>query len=113
MTGFGRATARSGATEATVEVRSVNGRFAEVAIRGPRIVGAFEPAIQAGVKEALVRGSVTVGVTIQRRGEEAGLVVDADAARQVARTPSRRLWKGWMRCACRRVVPSRRISPIG
>jgi uncharacterized protein (TIGR00255 family) len=67
-----------------VEVRSVNGRFAEVAIRGPRIVGAFEPAIQAGVEEALVRGSVTVGVSIQRRGDETGLVVDAGAARQYA-----------------------------
>ena len=84
MTGFGRATATAGATEATVEVRAVNGRFAEVAVRGPRIVGAFEPAIQAGVKEALGRGSVTVGVSIQRRGDETGLVVDAGAARQYA-----------------------------
>ncbi|HIG73812.1 MAG TPA: hypothetical protein EYQ24_04310, partial [Bacteroidetes bacterium] len=30
MTGFGRGTAQSGATTATVEVRTVNGRFAEV-----------------------------------------------------------------------------------
>ncbi len=85
MTGFGRATASAGATEATVEVRSVNGRFAEVAVRGPRVVGAFEPAIQAGVKEALGRGSVSVSVTIQRRGEDAPLVVDPVAARQYAR----------------------------
>jgi len=85
MTGFGRATARAGATEATVEVRSVNGRFAEVAVRGPRIVGAFEPAIQAGVKDALGRGSVTVSVTVQRRGQDAPMVVDRHAARQYAR----------------------------
>jgi uncharacterized protein (TIGR00255 family) len=85
MTGFGRATARAGATEATVEVRSVNGRFAEVAVRGPRVIGAFEPAIQAGVKEALGRGSVAVSVSLQRRGESAPLVVDREAARQYAR----------------------------
>jgi uncharacterized protein (TIGR00255 family) len=85
MTGFGRAAAVAGATEATVEVRSVNGRFAEVSVRGPRVVGAFEPAIQAGVKESLGRGSVTVGITIQRRGDEAGLTVDVEAARQYAR----------------------------
>ena len=85
MTGFGRATATAGATEATVEVRSVNGRFAEVAVRGPRVIGAFEPAIQAGVKEALGRGSVAVSVTIQRRSDDAPLVVDPQAARQYAR----------------------------
>jgi uncharacterized protein (TIGR00255 family) len=85
MTGFGRAAAVAGATEATVEVRSVNGRFAEVSVRGPRVVGAFEPAIQAGVKEALGRGSVTVGITVQRRADEAGLSVDVEAARHYAR----------------------------
>jgi uncharacterized protein (TIGR00255 family) len=85
MTGFGRATAAAGATEATVEVRAVNGRFAEVAVRGPRALAPFEPALVAGVKDALGRGSVTVSVTLQRRADEAPLAVDRDAARRYAR----------------------------
>jgi uncharacterized protein (TIGR00255 family) len=85
MTGFGRATARAGTTEATVEVRAVNGRFAEVAVRAPRALNAFEPAIQTGVKEALGRGNVAVSITLQRRSEAAPLAINREAARQYAR----------------------------
>ncbi|HLA64280.1 MAG TPA: YicC/YloC family endoribonuclease [Rhodothermales bacterium] len=85
MTGFGRATSAAGHTEATVEVRAVNGRFAEVTVRAPRALAAFEPAIQAGVKEALGRGNVTVSVTLQRRADEAPLAVDRAAAARYAR----------------------------
>jgi len=85
MTGFGRGTGRAGATEATVEVRAVNGRFAEVSVRGPRVLSAFDPAVQALCKEQLERGSVTVSITLQRQGAEAGLAVDRAAARAYGR----------------------------
>ena len=85
MTGFGRGTARADTTEATVEVRAVNGRFAEVSVRGPRSLSAFDPAIQARCKDLLERGNVTVNITLQRRASETGQRVDTDAARAHAR----------------------------
>ena len=85
MTGFGRGTHRVGATEATVEVRSVNGRFAEVSVRGPRSLNAFDPAIQARCKDVLVRGNVTVNLTLQRGAADAGYRVDGKRAKAIAR----------------------------
>ncbi len=85
MTGFGRATACAGATEATVEVRSVNGRFAETTVRAPRVLAAHEATVQQRVKEVLERGSASVTVTLQRRAGEAGLRVNPAAARAYAR----------------------------
>ncbi|MDX1418862.1 MAG: YicC/YloC family endoribonuclease [Rubricoccaceae bacterium] len=85
MTGFGRGTGHAGATQATVEVRAVNGRYAEVSVRGPRVLNAFDPAVQALCKEELERGSVTVSITLQRPSAEAGLAVDREAARVYGR----------------------------
>ncbi|MCH7637948.1 MAG: YicC family protein [Bacteroidetes bacterium] len=85
MTGFGRGTHRVGATEATVEVRSVNGRFAEVSVRGPRSLNAFDPAIQVRCKDVLVRGNVTVNLTLQRVAADAGYQVDGKRAKAIAR----------------------------
>jgi uncharacterized protein (TIGR00255 family) len=85
MTGFGRGTGRAGDTEATVEIRAVNGRFCEVAVRGPRVLNAFDPAVQALCKERLERGSINVSVTLQRRTAEAALAVDRAAARAYGR----------------------------
>ncbi|NNF59276.1 MAG: hypothetical protein HKN04_13660, partial [Rhodothermaceae bacterium] len=42
MTGFGRGSAEAGGTRATVEVRTVNGRFAEANVRSPRILNPHE-----------------------------------------------------------------------
>ncbi|MCH8032013.1 MAG: YicC family protein [Bacteroidetes bacterium] len=85
MTGFGRGTHRVGTTEATVEVRSVNGRFAEVSVRGPRSLNAFDAAIQARCKDVLVRGNVTVNLTLQRQAVDAGYRVDSKRAKAIAR----------------------------
>ena len=84
MTGFGRGTARAGATEATVEVRSVNGRFAEVSVRTPRVLADRDTAVQARVREAVERGNVTVNVTLLRGGADHAQRVNAPAARAYA-----------------------------
>lgn len=89
MTGFGRGTGRAGAdpsTEATVEVRAVNGRHAEVTVRAPRELAPHEASLQARVREALGRGSVSVHVTLQRgAGAAPAARVDAAAALAAAR----------------------------
>ncbi len=85
MTGFGRGSNRVGTTEATVEVRSVNGRFAEVSVRGPRSLNAFDPTIQARCKEVLVRGNVTVNLTLQRQAVDSEYQVDGERAKAIVR----------------------------
>ena len=85
MTGFGRGTARAGAAEATVEVRTVNGRYAEVTLRAPRALNAHEAALAARVKGAIDRGNATVHVTLEHAdGGAPALRVDAAAARGAA-----------------------------
>ncbi|MEO0556973.1 MAG: YicC/YloC family endoribonuclease [Bacteroidota bacterium] len=85
MTGFGRGTARAGTTEATVEVRSVNGRFAEVTLRSPRSLNAHEADLVTQVKDAIDRGNATVHVTLSQTDDASStLRVDAPAARAAA-----------------------------
>ena len=82
MTGFGRGTAAVDGAEATVEVRTVNGRYAEATVRGLGDLAEHETAVQSAVKEAVDRGNATVHVAVARAGGAAGgLRVDADAAR--------------------------------
>lgn len=81
MTGFGSGTARVGATEATVEIRSVNGRFAEVTVRSPRSLNEFEADIQATVKERIERGNATVHITVSRDASAGATRVDTTATR--------------------------------
>ncbi|MEM8557102.1 MAG: YicC/YloC family endoribonuclease [Bacteroidota bacterium] len=84
MTGFGRGTARVESTEVTVELRSVNGRFCEVTVRGPRALGAYEDQIRNGLRDRLQRGKVTVSITLQQASAEAPLKVNAAAAQGYA-----------------------------
>lgn len=80
MTGFGRASASAGGADVTVEVRSLNGRYAEVTVRAPRALGLHEADVQSRVKEAVERGKVNVSVQVQRATDAAPLRVDAAAA---------------------------------
>ena len=85
MTGFGRGTAQAGATTATVEVRTVNGRFAEANVRGPRVLNPHEAEVVALVKESIARGNATVSVSLDRSATDAALAVDAAAAERLGR----------------------------
>ncbi|WP_412069463.1 YicC/YloC family endoribonuclease [Rubrivirga sp. IMCC43871] len=81
MTGFGRGTATADAAEATVEVRTVNGRYAEATVRGLGPLAEHETAIQNTVKAAIGRGTATVHVAASA-GAAGGIRVDVEAARQ-------------------------------
>ena len=82
MTGFGRGSARVRDAEATVEIRTVNGRHADVSVRGLADLADHEPAVQSVVRQAIDRGNATVHVTVTRAGgPAAALRVDAAAAR--------------------------------
>jgi uncharacterized protein (TIGR00255 family) len=79
MTGFGRAVARDGAEELTVEVRSVNGKFCEVKARLPRELASLEADVVRLVKERIARGNVDVSVRRTSPGAAAAPRVDAQA----------------------------------
>ena len=57
MTGFGRAASRGRGTRLLCEVRSVNHRFCEVSVRGPKVALAFEDQIRQLIQEELHRAN--------------------------------------------------------
>jgi uncharacterized protein (TIGR00255 family) len=77
MAGFGRGEAQSGATSVVVEIRAVNNRFRDVQIRVPREYNAFEPGINALVKDVVQRGRLEV--TVRRSCTEGATRIVADA----------------------------------
>ncbi len=88
MTGFGRASARAGggaaAVEATVEVRTVNGRFAEVTLRAPRVLAPHEASLSARIRERVQRGNATVHITLSAPDDASPAGTIGPAARAAA-----------------------------
>lgn len=64
MTGYGRASCRSGALLAEAEARSVNGRYLQLRFRLPNELTRLEPKLEALVKQSLARGTVDVSVRV-------------------------------------------------
>jgi uncharacterized protein (TIGR00255 family) len=86
MTGFGRGSAERDGLTAIVEMRSVNSRFCEVAVRLPRTLSDREPEVQSRIKHALSRGRVNVQVHLDMAPDDAlPLRVDAEAAKSHAK----------------------------
>ena len=64
MTGYGRAVETFENKEITVEIRSVNNRYLDCAVKLPRLFSYVEDAIKKKVKESISRGKVDVFVTV-------------------------------------------------
>lgn len=62
MTGYGKAVVCDGELELTVELKSVNHRFLDVATKASRIISAHEDVIRSVIGRYLVRGHVDVFV---------------------------------------------------
>jgi len=74
MTGFGRKQAAWQDGSVTVEVRSVNHRFLEVACRLPRALTALEDVFKKAVQQRCFRGRIDMSVTIQGGKGRAGTI---------------------------------------
>ena len=82
MTAFGRAESRAEGWDATVEIRSVNGRFLDIVLRLPHAYAAFEERIKALVGRQLVRGRIELRLSLRdERGHDAAYQVDLTLAR--------------------------------
>ncbi len=78
MTGYGRCQKQQGAWEVTVELRAVNHRYLDIAMRLPRNLLFLEDGVRKGLA-ALVRGHVDVYITV-RQLEGASRVAEPDTA---------------------------------
>lgn len=72
MTGFGRGSAEQDGCRASVEVKTVNGRYADVSVHLPRTLVELEPRIKDLVLDRIVRGNVTVSVSVKGEADEYG-----------------------------------------
>ena len=82
MTGYGRCQLQAGPWEVTVELRAVNHRYLDVAMRLPRNLLFLEDGVRKGL-QPLVRGHVDVYITV-RQTEGATREVSADTSLAVA-----------------------------
>ncbi len=98
MTGY--ASAAAGAPEAaapaavTVELRSVNGRFLDLALRLPDELRALEPALRELLSQRLRRGKVEMRVTTQRDTDAAWPNPQPEQLSRLARVES--TIQGWL-----------------
>ena len=83
MTGFGRRQASWQDGSATVEMRSVNHRFLEIACRLPRPLSHLEDSFKKAIQQRCVRGRIDITVTVQAGKGRAGSVnLDQALAKQ-------------------------------
>lgn len=82
MTGYGRGEARTDAISVTVEMRSVNHRFSEVAVRMPREIAALEDAVRRTVLTRVKRGRIDVFITLAAEETPSSLQINWELARQ-------------------------------
>jgi uncharacterized protein (TIGR00255 family) len=71
MTGFGRSSAANGRLRVTVELRSVNHRFADLRMRLPDGLSALEPDLRKRVLDRIRRGRVELDVRLDRSASAA------------------------------------------
>jgi uncharacterized protein (TIGR00255 family) len=68
MTGFGRGEVKENELEVLVEIRTLNHRFLDVALRVPKILNRYEAEIKETIRSQISRGRVEV--TIMLKGED-------------------------------------------
>ena len=74
MTGYGRAREMRNGRDITVEVRSVNNRYLDCAVKMPRAYIFAEDRMKARVQQAISRGKVDVFVIIDASAADAAVV---------------------------------------
>ena len=83
MTGFGRCELSEGDRRVTVEIKTVNHRYLDVAMKMPKKLNFFDSAIRSVLKEYLQRGKVDVFITYEDLSESnMSLVYNRKAAEQ-------------------------------
>ncbi len=83
MTGFGRRQAPWQDGFVTVEMRSVNHRFLEIACRLPRPLSPLEDSFKKAIQQRCTRGRIDITVTVQAgKGRAENVILDQSLAKQ-------------------------------
>ena len=83
MTGFGRRQAPWQDGSVTVEMRSVNHRFLEIACRLPRPLSPLEDSFKKAIQQRCTRGRIDITVTVQAgKGRAENVILDQSLAKQ-------------------------------
>lgn len=83
MTGYGKRETSSKGSSVIVELRSVNHRFLEIAVKLPRSLAGLEDQVRKAVQQRCLRGRVDVTVSIQNgRGGAKSIELDVNLAKQ-------------------------------
>ncbi|GAB4298748.1 MAG: YicC family protein [Desulfuromonadia bacterium] len=72
MTGYGKGEVQSPLGTVTVEIRSVNHRYAELSVKLPRQLLPFEPEVRRVISERLKRGKIDLSVQFEPAASELG-----------------------------------------
>ena len=81
MTGFGRGEFLDADHRFIVEIKAVNHRYNEIAIRMPKNFGSLEDQIRRSVANTLVRGRIDIYITVDEYGQRKRAVrVDKELA---------------------------------
>ena len=70
MTGYGSAEIERSSQRLTAEIRSVNHRFCEVSMRGPKVALAFEDQVRQLIQERFSRGKFNLTITWVGAGDQ-------------------------------------------
>lgn len=82
MTGYGRGEYNQNGVELIVEIKTVNNRYLDAAIKAPRVFAAHEETIRAIVREKLTRGHADIFISYtDNRLRDKDLRLDESAAR--------------------------------
>jgi uncharacterized protein (TIGR00255 family) len=88
MTGYGKGEAQGSAGVVTVEVRTVNHRFIDFAIRLPRQLNGYEKEIEKIVRGSLKRGHIYVTVAVDHSVETESVTINKTYLRKAYRVLS-------------------------
>jgi uncharacterized protein (TIGR00255 family) len=83
MTGFARADGAAGPVSWHWELRSVNGRGLDIRLRLPPGLESLEPRIREAVGKRIVRGSVTINLSVKRASGQTEIRLNENALKQV------------------------------
>ena len=83
MTGYGKALYASGNMDISVEIKSVNSRYLDFFPKTPRALNAFDDELSKLIKQACVRGRITLICSIDyHESSKSGLTLNIDKIRE-------------------------------
>lgn len=77
MTGYGKAECTLGNDRYRVEIRSVNGKNADISIKTPLIPREKEMEVRQHIAQTLSRGSIDLFITVERSAENSAKTINA------------------------------------